>query len=233
MTLVENSSFSLYFGSRIDRLTKKLEETPDHAVAIKRLLNAETIIFTKQVHGTDGLHITKHTLAQRPYHILDQCADFLVSNEVGVALGIIAADCLPLVLYDSTTHCIAVVHAGWKGTVQSVAVRALETMVRLFGASKKTIQVYFGPYARSCCYEVGDDVLAYIPDYYHSYCVRKYEEKYFFDTGLFNRLQLLEAGVNEKCIIEEHTACTMCLPHFYSFRRDQGMGRQATVAMLR
>lgn len=82
-------------------------------------------------------------------------ADGLVTNRPGVALGILTADCAPLLLEDSAAGVIGACHAGWKGAIGGVIGSTVDAMVRL-GAERRRIAAAVGPCIGRRSYEVDD-----------------------------------------------------------------------------
>ncbi len=82
-------------------------------------------------------------------------ADALITRSADVAVGVLVADCLPIVLVAPTG--VAAVHAGWRGLAAGVVQRAVEALIAGAGGPE-TVHAAIGPGARGCCYEVGDDV---------------------------------------------------------------------------
>ncbi len=85
--------------------------------------------------------------------------DAIVSNARGVLAGVKTADCVPILIGDPATGAFAAVHAGWRGTLAEVAVKALERMMTEYGTRAQDVRVAIGPAAGACCYEVGTEVI--------------------------------------------------------------------------
>jgi copper oxidase (laccase) domain-containing protein len=105
---------------------------------------------------------------------------------------------------------VAAVHAGWRGTVQQIVVRALERMHERFGTDAADVHAAIGPGIGVCCYEVGPDVAAQFG----------LNGRAHVDLAQANADQLARAGVLSERV---HLAgrCTMCESAiFHSFRRD-------------
>lgn len=108
------------------------------------------IALVHQVHGTDVLTVTRaYDLENRPQ------ADAMVTNLPGIALGILTADCVPVLLADAQAGVIGAAHAGWKGAVGGIVARTVEAMVAL-GATPGNITAAIGPSISVDNYEVGD-----------------------------------------------------------------------------
>src|SRR5882672_4717782 len=114
-----------------------------------------------QVHGAD-VRVVKHAEDARPAeneHGDTIYCDAIVSSASGVLAGVKTADCVPILLGDPRTGSFAAVHAGWRGTLAEVATKALGRMADEYEARAEDVRVAIGPAARSCCYEVGSDVI--------------------------------------------------------------------------
>ena len=73
--------------------------------------------------------------------------------------GVKTADCVPILIGDPATGAFAAVHAGWRGTLAEVALKALGRMTKEYGTRPQDVRVAIGPAAGACCYEVGTDVI--------------------------------------------------------------------------
>ncbi|MBS1988602.1 peptidoglycan editing factor PgeF [Candidatus Dependentiae bacterium] len=194
-------------------------------------LPARSLVVLKQVHGVAGQFIDK---INNEIEIFEHEGDYLTTNQPEVALGVLTADCLPVVMYDPVNHAIAVVHAGWRGSVARIAAYALESLVRNVGTQPSDLQVFFGPAAKVCCYEVQEDFCDLVKDnHLASGALIKRNGKVYFDKVLFNKSLLIELGVKPENINQQYNQCTMCTQGFHSHRRSGGLaGRQLTCALL-
>ena len=84
--------------------------------------------------------------------------DTLVTDEPGVPLLLRYADCTPVLIYDPAHHALAVVHSGWRGTVQGATGAAVAALASEFGSRPADMIAAIGPSIGPCCYEVGEDV---------------------------------------------------------------------------
>jgi YfiH family protein len=153
--------------------------------------------------------------------------DCLATSAKGLPVGILTADCLPVLFYDPVKSCCAACHAGWRSTRERISFKTAAFMRSRFGSSPEDILCWFGPSIRQCCYAVGDEVLKAFPR-----SVRPSGGKMFLDLCGENRMQLLEAGIRERNI-RDTGSCTCCDPRYFSYRREgEGCGRMLTVIML-
>jgi hypothetical protein len=150
----------------------------------------------------------------------------------GVALGIRTADCVPVLLADSSGKAIGAAHAGWRGTSEGIARRAVDLLVEKARISPEDLRASIGPHIGPCCMEVGEEVVEWFhwPEIVVRYPDR---EKPHVDLGKANRLQLLQAGLGEENI-QVSTLCTRCRGDlFHSYRRDgKDAGRMMSVIGL-
>jgi YfiH family protein len=155
--------------------------------------------------------------------------DGLATAKTGLALAVSIADCLPVVLYDSRHRAVALVHAGWRGTAEGIAQRAVRVMGREFRSNAADLTVYLGPSAGVCCYEVGPEVAERFPEP----CVERRANGLYLDLKEANLRQLLDVGV-ERRDVEVSPHCTICEPDlFHSYRRDRAdSGRMMAIASL-
>lgn len=72
---------------------------------------------------------------------------------------VLAADCVPVLMYDPRVRVIAAVHAGWRGTVGRITAKTVERMREEFGCDPRDVIVGIGPSIGPCCFEVGEEVV--------------------------------------------------------------------------
>ncbi len=109
------------------------------------LFELPPVVYMNQVHGAEVAIVTRDNQAKTP------TADALVTSERGIALAVLAADCVPLVMHDRAVGVIAAVHVGRRGLTNGVVEQAVTAMKSL-GAS--SIRAVMGPAICGDCYEV-------------------------------------------------------------------------------
>lgn len=119
--------------------------------------SVDNFTFGEQKHTT---HVEVVTRAQRGRGGREKATrlpstDALITRETGVCLMVLAADCVPVLMYDSRMRVIAAVHAGWRGTVGRIAAQTVERMRDEFGCDTRDVIVGIGPSIGPCCFEVG------------------------------------------------------------------------------
>jgi YfiH family protein len=173
-----------------------------------------------QVHGDDVKLITSETDVLTS----DEKYDALISDLPRVLVGVKTADCVPVLIADPRTGAFAAIHAGWRGTVQSIVVKAVERMKDAFQTEPSDLIAAIGPAASGRCYEIGRDVIDAFAKNFDS------SEKYFsptrddhalVDLHAANRDQLLAAGVRGDAIFTA-PLCTMERTDlFFSYRVEK------------
>lgn len=174
---------------------------------------AGALATVKQVHSADVV-----TLAEGDdiATVADILADGIVTRRRGVALGVLTADCQPILLADPEAGVIGACHAGWRGTRDGIIEATVEAM-RSLGATR--IRAAIGPTISQRAYEVGadymDDFLAEDPDYDRFFSGGP-NGRPMFDLPSFGLMRLRAAGVDAAW--SGH--CTYSDPErFFSYRR--------------
>lgn len=173
-----------------------------------------------QVHSADVRHVKDlRDAADGDYKM-----DALVSDAAGVLAGVKTADCVPVLLGDPRTGAFAAVHAGWRGTVQSIVLKAIEKMRRIYGTSVLDLVAAIGPAATRKNYEIGLDVIdefsRNFPNSAHLFTPTR-ENHAFIDLHMANEEQLLTAGVRPRNI-KVAPLCTMERTDlFFSYRKEK------------
>ena len=107
------------------------------------------LVILKQVHGN-------HVIRLSDLKDVGKEGDGLVANAKGVALGILTADCGPVLFYDPEAHVIGACHAGWRGAKAGILQETLDAMEEM-GASRSRIYATLGPTIQQDNYEVGPE----------------------------------------------------------------------------
>jgi YfiH family protein len=184
-----------------------------------------------QVHSADVI-IANGPVRGRRWLAL---ADGMVTDRPDTPLSMRFADCAPLLFYDPAQGVIAIAHAGWRGTVQGVGANVVRLMVQSYGCRPGNIQAGIGPSISPQRYQVGEEVVAAVRDYFGTTdkLIRrdKQDGTAYLDLWEANRLDLLQAGVEQ---IEVAGICTYeHSADFYSHRAEKGhTGRFGAVIAL-
>lgn len=170
-----------------------------------------------QVHGATALAVAGPVRAQnRPR------ADAVVTRTPGLAVGVLTADCTPVLLADPEARVVAAAHAGWRGAAAGIIEAAIAEMERQ-GARRDRIRAAIGPTIGQAAYEVGPDFEAELlegcPDNEKYFLRNKPNGRAHFDLPGFVVARLAAAGLPE---IERQSPCTYENESlFFSYRRSQ------------
>ena len=160
-------------------------------------------------------------------------ADGAVTRAPDISFVMTSADCQPILAYDPERHVLGVAHAGWRGTLDGMALSLIRAMVAE-GSDPATIRAALGPAIGVCCYEVGDEVAARARTWPEgeNWLQRNGRGRYHLDLNAANASILRRAGVTR---IERSPFCTACRTDlFYSHRAEPPTtGRFAMIAALR
>ena len=169
-------------------------------------------------------------------------ADGIVTDQPGVPLMTIHADCPPILLYDPLRRVVGAVHSGWRGTVARIGLNAVRLMVERYGCQPETILAGIGPGIGPCCYQVGEPVLSEVgrafPGVATELLSHQADGSYHFDLWQAINLTLREAGLQPDHI-ENSGLCTLCQrTTFFSYRatptdQRENYGQFVAVIALR
>ncbi len=185
---------------------------------IAEMLGVPSISLLTQVHGTDIVSIKNASCK----------ADGFFLRKGEGACGIKTADCVPLLITDSEHTLAAILHCGWRGTVEGIVYEAISRF-RKENILPETLHVYTGPAAQICCYEIGKDLGEQfisasskgvsskdLPS--EILPVENREGKYYGSVSAIIQSQLLASSIpySNIHILGE---CTICSEKYYSHRR--------------
>ena len=178
-------------------------------------LPLEGLITCHQIHSAEA--VTVHEV-WAPVDVPK--ADAMVTSVPGIALGVLTADCAPILLADPETRIVAAVHAGWKGALGGVVHSAVAAMQAL-GADPRHIRAVVGPCIAPASYEVGldfqDRFAHHDPGSERFFHPGETDDKRRFDLPGFVLWRLQQAGVGQ-AVWTGHDTCADAA-RFYSNRR--------------
>ncbi len=155
--------------------------------------------------------------------------DGLISTIPGILLGVLVADCVPLLLYDPANHAAGAIHCGWRSLTGGIVERALASMRETIGTASERVLAALGPAAGACCYETGPEVAAKLKP---ASVVRR-GGAWYADLKAELAARLRESGV-QACNIEINPDCTICNTRYFSHRRQKGTaGRMMGFIVLK
>jgi YfiH family protein len=182
-------------------------------------LDAEQLVVGSQVHGSAVAIVSSH--AQRARASSIGPFDGLATDQSGVVLFTLHADCMPIMAVDPVQRAVATVHAGWRGTVSDIAGETVRAMSDAFASDPANLLVFLGPAIGACCYEVGDDVRGAWAEQSGGEELQPFGSKWTFDLDRANRVLLTRAGV-PAAQIESSGICTRCSAEEWFSHRGQG-----------
>ncbi len=200
--------------------------------AAEAVLPGGRLVSVFQVHGTDAMTVADPwDEAARPH------ADALVTDRPGLALGILTADCAPVLLADAAAGVVGAAHAGWKGAIGGVTDATLTAMEKL-GARRERIAAAIGPCIARASYEVDDGFAqrfsAHDPANERFFAPSK-PGHHQFDLEAYVAHRLAMAGVTRIAALGLDTYADE--DRFFSFRRathrgESTYGRQISIIGL-
>jgi hypothetical protein len=208
-------SLNCGFGSRDERALIARNRTH---VATALGMMAHTLVTGHQTHSAD-VAVLDAPPGEAPR------ADALVTSAPGIALGVLTADCAPVLLAEPAAQVVAAAHAGWRGALDGVLERTIEAMARL-GARRECIAAAIGPAIQQPAYEVGAEFRDRFADADAgnlSFFIAAGRTGHFqFDLPGYCRLRLRRAGVATVAVSEKCTYADAA--SFFSYRRATHLG---------
>jgi len=209
------------------------------------------LISLKQIHS-DVIHLFDSAPAE-------SCrGDASATNRSGLLLSVQTADCVPILLVDPKKRAVAAVHAGWRGTLARIVVKAIGRMQMRFKSKPGDLLAAIGPSIGGCCYEVGTEVatqflsqFAEAPEWFDEFRTgdepnpvqwlnmmppghQPPPKNVLLDLRKANRAQLLGVGLRAQNIFASDL-CTACRRDLlFSYRKEgAGSGRLMSVIGIR
>ncbi len=206
---------ALNCGQGSDDKAERVIENRGRAMAALGLAGDEALALVHQVHSSRVWHADGRRA--RPDLVK---ADALVCDRLGLAVGVLTADCAPVLFADAAAGVCAAAHAGWRGALAGVLENTVETMADR-GARPDRIQAALGPCIRQASYEVGaelrDDFLRERPASDRFFAAGERDGHYQFDLAGFILDVLGELGLAGVSDLGEDTYTDA--DRFYSYRR--------------
>lgn len=211
-----------------------LSVVANRALVAERLGSRAAALCTLyQVHGADVATVKRPWLPeQRPR------ADALVTDRPGLVLGILTADCGPVLFADPASGVIGAAHAGWKGALGGV-LAATVTAMEALGAKRSRIRAVLGPTIAGASYEVSADLHTRFReqderhDRFFTPSVRVGHWQFDLPAFILDRLRALELAAVEDLAVDTYTHAD----RFFSYRRathrtEPDYGRQISAIVL-
>lgn len=222
---------SLNLGSHVNDDPRAVQENRD------RLLrafadNGTELLVPNQVHEDTVLCIDAIERTDEVREAAAQGADGLIVSTHSVAALLCFADCVPVIIVSPTGR-FAVVHAGWRGVMNTISAKALRMMLE-HDALQETVHaedynVYIGPHIHRECFETSAEIHDQFVETFGRTCDAGHRH---IDLSQALRVQLVEEGIAPERICDVDI-CTVCHPdEFFSYRAQQGAaGRHGAFAV--
>jgi len=190
-----------------------------YRIILAGLLNLpeEQLVFPQQTHTNcvaEIYSIPKSELKE---------TDALISNKPGICICVQTADCVPVLMYDSVQKIIAVVHAGWRGTVNKIVEKTVQKMISGYGSHPQNIYAAIGPSIGPKVYEIGNEVVDSVKNSFsqsEKILIKNNSGKFHFNLWEANK-QLLQTNNIPTDNIEVLGECSFELTDkYYSARRE-------------
>jgi len=218
--------------SQDDRYHKK--ENLRSIASVLSLPHQHQIVGARQVHGADIVEVDESHVAQSVFFSKTPLqADGLITNQKGIFLSVVTADCLPVLILDPEKGAVGAVHAGWRGTLQGISGKAVIRMQECFHCRPADLTIALGPAIGACCYQVGPEVAeAFLKKdrNLRPFIKSLSPSQWRIDLAGLNEYQLLKQGLNKKNIFIL-SLCTHCRQDlFFSVRaQKEPTGRQLSL----
>lgn len=175
------------------------DKSDDDLASILNVLGVEKYAYMNQTHSSKVLKVNSEGIYQ---------SDAIFTNYKKIALVVKTADCMPVLVKNN--NFIAAVHAGWRGIKKNI----IDLTLNRLGNGG---EIYIGPHAKSCCYEVKSDV----EKYFKNYIIEKNSKKYLDLAS-----HVVDTSKKYNYSVNLINSCTICNDNFYSFRENRTKNRQ-------
>jgi YfiH family protein len=185
------------------------------------------VVTMKQVHGDHIAEVTSTNIKEAGE------ADAMVTAKADVFLGVLTADCVPILLIAPKQRLAAAVHAGWRGSLAGLPAKTVKYLADNYKVAPIDLEAALGPAIGPCCYEVGEDVAQPLAARWGPLAkdsINAWGAKQHVDLRRLNRAILAAAGLPAERIYTVGP-CTKCAgDEFFSYRREgKETGRQMSV----
>jgi len=189
------------------------------------------LVSAYQIHSNKAIYIDTKTQDPRPK------ADAMVTDQPGIILGILTADCTPILFADTKRQIIGAAHAGWKGAFTDIIEATVQAMEAI-GAKREDIIAASGPTIQQNSYEVDENFRqTFISENstFEQFFTNGTNQAHFqFDLPAFVKSKIDAAGISS---FEQSTIDTYSSDHHFSYRRtthknESDYGRQVSTIML-
>ena len=192
---------------------------------------AKSIFLLHQIHSNKFVYINKkNKFRSKPK------ADAVITNQKNIPIGVLTADCVPILICDERTKLVAAIHAGWKGAYKDIISKVIQFMIKK-GSNPKNITAAIGPAISAKNYEVKEDFKKKFikKDKKNSLFFKRSKQKLYFDLTRYIHSSLKIINIKHIDIIKIDTFDIK--NKFFSARRalklkHNDYGRNISIIML-
>ncbi len=195
-------------------------------------ISRKKLILLNQIHSNKFHFINKNY----KFNSNKLKGDALITNIKGIALGVLTADCVPVLIYDKHKKIISAIHAGWKGAYREIIKKVIEFLIKN-GSKTKNLVGIIGPCIFQKNYEVKKDFKVKFnkKDRKNKKFFKIIKNKTYFSLNKYIYYQLEKLGIKNLEIINKNTFETK--NHFFSARRsisnnESDYGRNISIIMI-
>jgi polyphenol oxidase len=182
------------------------------------------IITMNQVHGDRLIEVKDARLKEAGE------GDGMVTREKNAYLAILTADCVPMLFLAREQKLVAVVHAGWRGTLAGIAGKTVKLFLEAYGVLPSELEVALGPSIEACCYQIGRDVAQPLIEHWGELAnssITTRNSKTYLDLRNLNQALLHRSGIPQSQIFRIGPCTSCAADEFFSYRREKKeTGRQ-------
>ena len=208
------------------------QEVEKNLSLLKNSFVIPELVVLRQIHSNIVIDLDSEPGGNPGYQKIE--GDALVTRRKNLALGVLTADCYPLIIAEPEEKIIAIAHCGRAGILKGIVENTLNAFFQK-GGKKENIFIALGPGICSRHYQVDEEIIeqvkSHYPDYFSQVC-RKGSQSWHLDLKSLILKIILSSGIPQQNI-EISELCTYEDKEFFSYRREGKTGRQLSLVMLK
>jgi len=235
--LIKSKKLSKYknirhaFFNKLDGGSKDLSK--NIKVVLKKIkINTQKVFLLNQIHSNKFYYIDKNT----KFKTNKFKGDALITDNNKIPIGVLTADCSPILIHDHNRKMVAAIHAGWKGAFKGIVKNVIDFMLKK-GCSTKNMTAVIGPCISIENYEVKKDFIKKFlkKDKKNKFFFKKIDNKNYFSLNKYINYQLKDLNIRNIEIIKKDTFNIK--NNFFSARRSirrnkNDYGRNISIIMI-
>ncbi len=219
------------FFNKLDGGSKDLSK--NIKVVLKKIkINTQKVFLLNQIHSNKFYYIDKNT----KFKTNKFKGDALITDNNKIPIGVLTADCSPILIHDHNRKMVAAIHAGWKGAFKGIVKNVIDFMLKK-GCSTKNMTAVIGPCISIENYEVKKDFIKKFlkKDKKNKFFFKKIDNKNYFSLNKYINYQLKDLNIRNIEIIKKDTFNIK--NNFFSARRSirrnkNDYGRNISIIMI-